>query len=518
MEKQHWAYSAANRIIKEKGKKKLYVCASGISPSGTVHIGNFREIVTTYFISKALKDIGEKSKFIYSWDDFDPFRKVPKNVPDEFSKYIGRSYSDIPDPFKCHKTYAEHFEKELESGIKDLKFKVEFIKQNKMYKSGKYVEGIKQSLDNKYKIINILNKYRKEPLADSWVPLNVYCEKCKKIADVNDYDGNYSVGYECSCGHSGSVNFSKKFIVKLPWRVDWPMRWNYENVDFEPGGKDHSTMGGSYDTGKQIIKEIWNKEAPTYQRYDFVTLKGKGGKISSSAGTTLTVTQLLEVYEPNVMMWLFAGIRPDAEFAISFDLDVIKLYEDFDKCERIYFNKEKAGNEKDEKNQKGIYFMSYIGKIPKKMPLQIPFRHMTTLIQIYEGNINNMAKDLNVKKSDLSKVKIRAKCALNWLEKYAPDDFKFNINDNISKQIKDRLDAKQINALKTLLNKLKSRNYNEQELFDEFYNICSELKLENTKFFEGAYLAIIGKVKGPKLANFILTIGKSRIIKILEQL
>jgi len=111
MEKQHWAYSAANRIIKEKGKKKLYVCASGISPSGTVHIGNFREIVTTYFISKALKDIGEKSKFIYSWDDFDPFRKVPKNVPDEFSKYIGRSYSDIPDPFKCHKTYAEHFEK-----------------------------------------------------------------------------------------------------------------------------------------------------------------------------------------------------------------------------------------------------------------------------------------------------------------------------------------------------------------------------------------------------------------------
>ncbi len=517
MNKQHWAYSAAERVIKEKGNKKLYVCASGISPSGKVHAGNFREIVTTYFITKALKDFGKKVKFIYSWDDFDPFRKVPNNVPAEFSKYLGMSISDIPDPFKCHKSYAEHFEKELETSIEDLNLDIHFIRQSKMYKSGKYVKSIKKALDNKYKIIKILNKYRKEPLPDSWIPLDVYCDKCKRINKVNNYDGKYSVSYTCNCGHSDKINFSNEFIVKLPWRVDWPMRWDYEQVDFEPGGKEHSTPGGSYDTAKQIVKEVWGKQAPTYQRYDFITTKGIGGKMSKSEGNVITINELLEVYEPSIAMWLFASTRPDAEFAISFDLDVLKIYEDFDKCERIYFNKEDVKNDKEKDNQKSIYSMSYVGNIPKKMSLQIPFRHMTTLIQIYEGNINELLKELKIKKADKSKVKVRAKCVLNWLEKYASEDFKFKINDKLSNEVKAKLDDKQKKALKELLNILKNKNYNEKELFDEFYNICNNLSLDNIKFFEGAYLAILGKTKGPKLASFILTVGKKRIIKILEQ-
>ena len=36
-----WADIMADKIIREKGDKELYTCASGITPSGTVHIGNF---------------------------------------------------------------------------------------------------------------------------------------------------------------------------------------------------------------------------------------------------------------------------------------------------------------------------------------------------------------------------------------------------------------------------------------------------------------------------------------------
>ena len=53
-EKRHWADLAAEKIIKEKGDKKTYVCAAGITPSGTVHIGNFREVITTDLVVKAL--------------------------------------------------------------------------------------------------------------------------------------------------------------------------------------------------------------------------------------------------------------------------------------------------------------------------------------------------------------------------------------------------------------------------------------------------------------------------------
>ncbi len=102
-EKFFWADEIANQIIKEKGRKKEYVCASGITPSGTIHIGNFREVITTDLVVRALRDKGKKVRFIYSWDDYDRFRKVPKNVGAGYEKYIGMALSEIPSPFEKNK-------------------------------------------------------------------------------------------------------------------------------------------------------------------------------------------------------------------------------------------------------------------------------------------------------------------------------------------------------------------------------------------------------------------------------
>jgi len=329
----HWADYTASKVIKEKGNKKIYVCASGISPSGDIHIGNFREIITTDLIVKALQNKGKKTRFIYSWDDYDPFRKVPKGIPVSFKKYIGMPYSDIPDPFKCHKSYADHFIAGLEEGIKNLGFEIEYIRQSKKYKKCVYSKGIKKALDNKLTIIKILNKYRKVPLEKDWYPVSIYCSKCgKNSTKVLEYSG-FEFHYECDCGFSEKFDFRVKGIISLKWRVDWVMRWEYEKVDFEPGGKDHSTVGGSYDTGKQIATEVWNREAPTYLMYDFVSIKGTGGKISSSLGNAITPKEVLEIYEPSIVRYLFAGTKSTSEFAISFDLDVMKIYEDFDFCE-----------------------------------------------------------------------------------------------------------------------------------------------------------------------------------------
>src|SRR3989344_609608 len=94
----HWADLAAENLINAQDKEK-YVCASGITPSGIVHMGNFREVITTDLVVKALEKKGKKVRFIYSWDDYDRFRKVPKNFPSEFEKYLGMPLSEIPDPF-----------------------------------------------------------------------------------------------------------------------------------------------------------------------------------------------------------------------------------------------------------------------------------------------------------------------------------------------------------------------------------------------------------------------------------
>ncbi len=499
-EKFFWADKIAEEIIKRNKDKKEYVCASGTTPSGVVHTGNFREAITTDLEVKALKDKGKKVKFIFSWDDFDRFRKVPVNIPDsrkkEYEKYIGMPVSDIPSPFSKNKSYAEYFEEKFENELKEINIEPIFIRQSKMYRACKYAKEIKIALDNTEKIKKILDKYREEPLSKDWNPISIYCEKCNKDSTkVVKIDG-YKIEYECECKFKNKIDYRKKGIVKLVWRVDWPMRWAYEDLDFEPGGIDHSTPGGSYDTAKQIVKEVYEKDVPFYQLYEWIKIKG-GKEFSSSSGNALSLSEVLEVYEPEVIRYLFAGTRPNRGFQVSFDNDVIKIYEDFDSLEKKYYDNKATEQEK------RIYEMSNPNaKKDKKVHEKISFRHLITLVQI------NQTKDLN----NLSKY--RAEKVKNWLNKYAGEDMKFRIYDTN----KVELSEKQKEALLELKNSLKKKKMTETELFNEFYEICKNVEISNTEFFEATYKLIINKTKGPRLAALILDIGKEKIIKILNQI
>ena len=72
----HWADTTAIRVIAQKGEKEIYTVASGITPSGTVHIGNFREVITVDLVARALRKLGRNVRFIYSWDDFDRIKTI----------------------------------------------------------------------------------------------------------------------------------------------------------------------------------------------------------------------------------------------------------------------------------------------------------------------------------------------------------------------------------------------------------------------------------------------------------
>ena len=492
-EKFFWADQLAENIIKEKGNKKEYVCASGVTPSGQVHIGNFREVITTDLVVRALEDKGKKVRFIYSWDDYDRFRKVPKGLPDSYEKYIGMPVSEVPSP-TGRGNYAGHFEMQFEKALLKVGIKPEFIRQNKMYKTCKYAELIKIALEKKEEIRKTLNKYRKEPLPKNWIPLNVYCEKCGKDTTKVIGTEGYEVEYECKCDFKNKIDFRKKGIVKLPWRTDWPMRWKYEEVDFEPGGNDHSVYGGSYMTAKEIVKEVFDYEAPMYQIYDWIKIKG-GKEFSSSSGNALSINGVEEVYEPEVLRYLFVGTKPKTGFQISFDNDVIKIYDDFDRLEKKYY--EGKANPR----EKRIYELSRL-KLSKSQPERLSFRHLITIVQT--------GKDKSLK----GEARSRAERVKNWLEKYAREDMKFEIQGKINV----KLNSKEKQALIELKNALKKKDYQEEELFNEFYNICKKTGIKNTEFFDVAYRVIINKKKGPRLANLILVAGKEKIIKLLEQI
>lgn len=509
----HWADGIAEEIIKESPKSKVYTCAAGITPSGNVHIGNFREIITNDFIARALKDREKNVRFIYSWDDFDRLRKIPSNLPkqDFLQEHIGMPITKVPDTFGCHKSYAEHFEKELEVEMPVLGISPEFIYQSKKYSSCDYAGEIRFVLENKGKIKNILEKYKTEPIDEEWWPAQIYCEKCMRdTTRIVSWDGDYTLEYECKCSYKGKLDFSKKGLVKLPWRIDWPMRWHYERVDFEPGGKEHSTPGGSRTTAKEIYEELYNDKAPLYMKYDFITIKGQGGKMSKSLGNVIKPKECLEIYEPRILRYLFAKTRPNTEFAIAFDEDVIKIYSEYDKLEEDYFkgilqNKEKR-----------IYELSQIGKIPSRKIFAPPFRHLIEFIQVRdEKDVLEHYRNEIKNEEDRKRAVARIMLVKNWL-KQAPEKFVFRIRENIDKKTLMKLSEKQVFALRQLA-KILDRKFSEEDAITEIRKICGQYELDAKEFFRAAYLLILGKEEGPRLSS-LLVIGREKISKLLKDI
>ncbi|MBQ5771937.1 MAG: lysine--tRNA ligase, partial [Clostridia bacterium] len=140
----HWSEEIAQRIIARNPNKDEYVCAAGISPSGSVHIGNFRDVATSLMVVKALQKQGKRAKLLFSWDEFDRCRKIPANVQakvgSDYDKYIGCPYVDIPDPWGCHENYAKHFEEEFLNAMKQFGIELDCRYQGEMYRSGAYRE------------------------------------------------------------------------------------------------------------------------------------------------------------------------------------------------------------------------------------------------------------------------------------------------------------------------------------------------------------------------------------------
>jgi lysyl-tRNA synthetase class 1 len=530
----HWADETAAKIIFEKGEKEHYTCASGITPSGTVHIGNFREIISVELVARALRDMGKNVRFIYSWDDYDVFRKVPKNMPkqDELEKYLRFPITLVPDPWERDSSYARHHEVDVESVLPKVGINPEFLYQAERYAASRYAQGIRKALEKRDILKNILDKFRDEEhkIQGEWQPVSVFCEKCNKDeTEIDGWDGDWGLSYHCRvCGCKETLDIRKAKGIKLAWRIDWPMRWEYEKVDFEPAGKDHHSHGGSFDTARLVCKEAYDYDAPVSFRYDFIGTKGVPGKMSSSSGNVITIADVLKVYTPEVARFLFAGTRPNTEFTISFDLDVIKIYEDYDKTERIAWKMEEAKDEAAFQKERRIYELSQVsvdGKTPslegRSPPYQIPFRHLCNLIQIADGGVEKALADLAAnsggpKQEQFPALRERAECAKYWVENCAPEEFRFRL---LSAGETAALSDTEKNAVRILRDDVICKI---EEFTDDkscaaaIYAAAEKAGVDGKALFTAAYQALIGKVQGPRLANFLRAINKERLLAILK--
>ena len=190
----HWSDRIADQVIRRNPNKEEYVCAAGISPSGSIHIGNFRDIATALFVCQALERKGKKARLLFSWDEYDRFRKAPVNVAEvdkenKFEGYIGLPYKDVPNPFDTEETdYADYFEKEFMRSIDKFGITMDYRYQADMYRSGKYVEHIITALKKRGEIFDILDSFRTQEAQpgerEAYYPVSIFCPHCGKEIDI----------------------------------------------------------------------------------------------------------------------------------------------------------------------------------------------------------------------------------------------------------------------------------------------------------------------------------------------
>ncbi|MBU3902569.1 MAG: lysine--tRNA ligase, partial [Candidatus Thermoplasmatota archaeon] len=202
----HWADVIANNLKKKSGE---HIIATGITPSGPIHVGNMREVLTGDAVLRALKNAGANAKLLYVGDTFDQLRKVYPFLSKEYEEYVGMPLSEIRCPCGSHKSYAEHFLLPLLNALDALGVEHETLLTHEMYKKGMYSESIKTVLESREKIKTILEEVSKRKLPKDWFPYNPKCSKCKKFKTISTkYEYPY-VHYKCECGNEGKADIRK---------------------------------------------------------------------------------------------------------------------------------------------------------------------------------------------------------------------------------------------------------------------------------------------------------------------
>jgi len=159
-----WVSRFADEVIAEAERRapgKPVVCASGLSPSGPIHLGNLREVMTPHLVADEIRRRGVPVEHILSWDDYDRFRRVPADIDRSWAEHIGRPLTSVPPPpGSSAPNWAEHFKAPMTAALAELGVEFRPISQTQMYTSGAYVEEILTAMRERARIDAILDRYR----------------------------------------------------------------------------------------------------------------------------------------------------------------------------------------------------------------------------------------------------------------------------------------------------------------------------------------------------------------------
>ena len=497
----HWADAVAERV---PAAGRPAVVSTGISPSGEIHIGNMREVLTGDAVFRALRDRGLPARFNYVADNFDPLRHVyPFLDAARYAPHVGRPLSEIPCPCGAHASYADHFLEPFLSALRELRVEVEVERADAMYKSGRMNGCIVEALRARDTIARILHEETGKEVESDWSPFNPLCSACGRLTKtrvVGFSAADQSVEFACACGSGGRLPMAGG--GKLVWRIDWPARWKVLGVTVEPFGKDHATRGGSYDTGVRLAREVFGCEPPEPVPYEWIRLKG-GGDMSSSRGNVLSIARMLEVAPPEALRYLVIRERPQRSIAFDPGLPLLQLIDEID---------DRASSGRDER----AVALSLAGAF---RPVGVPFKHLVVVAQAArfdEARVLEILRSTGYPDACAAEVGRRLTYARRWLEAFAPEELRFVVEPELPAAV-----AELTPAQRAFLGRLAVRldaALDGAAIHALIYELAREFApTPPAELFRAIYLALLGKPRGPRAGTFIEVLGARFVSERLEQ-
>ncbi|UCM89557.1 lysine--tRNA ligase [Streptomyces marincola] len=556
-----WVSRLADEVIAEAERRapgKPVVCASGISPSGPIHLGNLREIMVPHLVADEIKRRGIPCEHLLSWDDYDRFRKVPAGIDPSWSEHIGKPLTSVPaPPGSPHATWAEHFKAPLLAALGELGIEVRSISQTAQYTAGAYREQILFAMRERRRIDAVLGRYRTkqaaqapdpQELADEaeraavegsgaaveddgsaggagYYPYKPYCSVCERdLTTVTAYDDDTTeLAYTCACGHGETVKLSEHDRGKLVWKVDWPMRWAYEGVIFEPAGVDHHSPGSSWVVGGQLVSEIFGGTRPIGPMYAFVGISGMA-KMSSSKGGVPTAADALEIMEAPVLRWLYARRRPNQSFKIAFDGELQRTYDEWDALgRRVAEGTAQPADLAAHTRAVG----TAAGELPVT-PRPLPFRTLASVVDVTTGDEEQTLRiltDLDPEHPvrSLDQTRPRLDRAAHWVSAHLPPEQRTQVRTAPDADLLASLGPEERASLRLLLDGL-ADHWSLDGLTTLVYGVpkmraglppdakpTPELKAAQRAFFALLYRLLVGRDTGPRLPTLLLAVGADRV-------
>ncbi|MEU2339744.1 lysine--tRNA ligase [Streptomyces sp. NPDC006654] len=566
-----WVSRFADEVIEESERRapgKPVVVASGLSPSGPIHLGNLREVMTPHLVADEVRRRGYQVRHLISWDDYDRYRKVPAGiagVDESWAEHIGKPLTSVPAPQgSAYPNWAEHFKAAMIESLAELGVEFDGISQTAQYTSGVYREQILHAMKHRGDIDAILAQYRTKPKTGKkpqqkavdeaeleaeegsgaaaeddgssgsagYFPYKPYCGGCgKDLTTVTAYDDDTTeLTYTCTaCGFSETVRLSEFNRGKLVWKVDWPMRWAYEGVVFEPSGVDHSSPGSSFQVGGQIVG-IFGGQQPIGPMYAFVGISGMA-KMSSSRGGVPTPADALKIMEPQILRWLYARRRPNQSFKIAFDQEIQRLYDEWDKLDaKVADGSALPGDIA--AHSRAVRTAG--GELPRT-PRPLPYRTLASVADITAGHEDQALRilgelDPEQPLDSLAEVRPRLDKAEAWINTQVPADQRTVVREEPDTELLKSLDEASQQSVRLLLDGL-AEHWSLDGLTHLVYGVPKvqagfsadatpkelppEIKTAQRSFFALLYHLLVGRDTGPRLPTLLLAVGQDRVRHLL---